>query len=1067
MLIIVITASVYAHAQTFEQRTSKESGLTFRNDIVESDTFNVLADFYAYNGGGVGIADLNGDELLDVLFTSTSNGVAAFRNNGNLKFEDVTASCGLRIDDKGVNTGVLIADLTGDGYPDVYLCRRYLPNRFFVNNGNGTFTDRSEGSALSIAAFSTSANAFDYDRDGDLDVFLVNSGEPRRQGYLNPGVNDRLFENEGGGRFTDVTPRAGIIDKGYGLSASIGDLNNDGWPDIFVTNDFEERDKIWINQRNGTFADSSAKAMANMSWASMGSDVADINGDGLLDVVTVDMLPRDNYRRQTQIGGMSIYGPFFDSVQRVHNALHINRGNGRFSNVCYIAGIAATDWSWSVLAQDFDLDGLVDLYVTNGTKRDIGDQDFTNNLFAGDSLARADAYKRMPQSKLKDYFFRNTGGFRFINAGQTEGLAQPEVSNGSAYGDLDNDGDLEIVVNNTDALATLLVNTSVEPARADKHWVGFTLKGSPSNQTAIGARITVFVPGATYMKEVFATRGFLSTSDTRPIFGLGSATRIDSVIVRWPTGEVSTEKNIPINSYRVVELPPSAPQWSAPVPKPTLMGKLRKATIPFYHNENSYDDFKRERLLPYRLSKEGPGLAVGDVNGDGFADVILTGPKYQSTQCFLQYPDERMIAWPCGLDYVAAEDVDAALIDIDGDHDLDLVIVTGGNEFDEGDPELEDRLYRNDGKGVFSQIQNGLPGGFESGSCVAPIDFDGDGDVDLFIGGRVVPGKFPRIARSVLYRNIKGVFYDVTDSIAPGLSHVGMTTRATWADIDNDKDSDLVVVGDWMTPRVWRNDKGRFSDVSSEMGLDGHEGLWSAIHAADIDSDGDMDLIAGNVGLNCRVTPEPDKPLICFVGDFDENGSIDPIVTQIIDGRRVPTRGRMTLIQHMPTLTRTFNTYDQYARADINDVLNPTQQDTAQKLTVREFASTVFVNDKGRFVSRPLPDMAQISPIMAILSRDMDRDGDLDLIVAGNTKTADSDNIAFDAGIGLVILNDGNGRYTTLKARESGFNAPHEVRRMAILPVPGASDLLCVSVNNRTPRLFHLPPAAPLSTPGR
>lgn len=1056
-LIVMVMLQAYVYAQTFTPRSAQESGITFRNDIVESDTFNVLADFYAYNGGGVGIADLDGDGLQDVVFTSTSNGISHFRNTGKLKFEEVSASSGLQINDHGINTGILIADLTGDGHADVYVCRRYLANRFFVNNGDGTFTDRSEGSALSVAAFSTSANAFDFDRDGDLDVFLVNSGEPRRQGYLNPGINDRLFVNEGGGRFADATERSGIVDKGYGLSASIGDLNGDGWPDIFVTNDFEERDKIWINQRNGTFADSSTKAMANMSWASMGSDVADIDGDGLLDVVTLDMLPRDNYRRQTQLGGMSIYGPFFDSLQRVQNAVHINRGNGHFSNVGYMAGVAATDWSWCVLAQDFDLDGRVDLFVTNGTKRDMGDQDFANNLYSIDAASRKNAYLKMPKSKLRDFYFRNTGGFRFEDASQKNGVVEFEVSNGAAFGDLDNDGDLDVVVNNTDTTATVLVNSTREQSAKGAHWIGLVLKGLDANSSAIGARVVVFTADAKITREIYPARGFLSTSDTRAVIGLGMTERIDSIVVTWPTGVISTSLAVPIDTYTTIVMPSDAPAWSAPLLRPALMGKLRRATIPFYHRENAFDDFKRERLLPYRFSKDGPGLAVGDVDGDGYADVILTGSKYQPTQCFRQKPGEVMMAWPCGLDYADAEDVDAALVDIDGDKDLDLVVVTGGNEFDAGDPELEDRLYRNVGKGFFTQIKNGLPGGNESGSCVAPSDFDGDGDIDLFIGGRVVPGKFPIAARSVLYRNDKGVFVDVTDQAAPGLSRVGMTSRAIWADIDGDNDDDLVVVGEWMTPRIWRNTKGSFKDVSSEVGMDGHEGWWSAIHAADVDNDGDIDLIAGNVGLNCRVAPEPEKPLICYVGDFDDNGSTDPIVTQVLDGKRVPTRGRMTLIQHMPTLTRTFNTYDQYAKADIDAVLTPTQKDSAQKLVAREFASTLFMNEKGRFTSRPLPDMAQISPITAVVSRDLDLDGDLDLILAGNTKTADGDNIAFDAGIGLVLLNDGAGGFTPLAARESGFNAPHEVRRMAILPVPGSFDLLCVSVNNRTPRLFHLP----------
>ena len=1043
----------------FERIDPMLSGIAFRNDIVESNSYNVLTDFYAYNGGGVGVADLDSDGLLDVVFTSTSSGITHYRNKGGMRFEDVSSKSGLQILDSKINTGILIADLTGDSYADVYICRRYEPNRLFVNNGNGTFADRSIGSALSVAVFSTSAYAFDYDRDGDLDVFLVNSGEPRRQGYLNPGVSDRLFRNDGNGVFADVTASAGILDKGYGLSASIGDLNNDGWLDVFVTNDFEERDKVWMNSGDGTFGDSSANAMANMSWASMGSDIADLDGDGLVDVITLDMLPRENYRRQTQLGGMSIYGPFFDSTQRVHNALHLNRGNGRFSNVCYMAGVAATDWSWCVLAGDFDLDGRQDLFITNGTKRDLGDQDYANNLFAKSDAAQTDAYKQMPKSKLSNFLFRNVGGFRFSDVTAVGGVSDPEVSNGAAMADLDNDGDVDLIVNNTDTTATVFMNRTIQPFDHSANWIGVSLRGGSANYTAIGARVTVYSGGATIVREVMAARGFLSTSDTRIHIGLSKQDVVDSIVVRWPTGTVSKHTKLIAKSYTTITMPSDSPTWLPPAKKPTIMGKLREATIPFRHQENSFDDFKRERLLPYRFSKDGPGLAVGDINGDGFADVIVTGPKYQATQCFLQRPNEKFEAFACGIDdVVEAEDVDVALVDIDGDKDLDLVVISGGSEFDEDDPELEDRLYRNDGKGQFKRVVGGLPGGNISGSCVEVNDYDLDGDADLFIGGRITPGKFPHLARSILYRNDKGKFKDVTDEMAPGLSLVGMTTRAIWADIDGDKDADLIVVGEWMTPRIWINTKGRFKDASDEWGMSDHEGWWSAVHAVDIDNDGDLDLIAGNVGLNCRFAPEPGKPLICYVDDFDDNGSIDPIVTYVVDGKRVPTRGRQTLMQHMPALTRKFNTYAQFAVAGIDDIIPSGRKDSARALVAREFASCVFINQKGRFTAQSLPDLAQISPITAIITRDLDADGDMDVVVAGNTKTADGDNIAYDAGIGLVLINDGRGSLTPLGPQESGFTAPHEVRQMAILPIAGASDILCVAVNGRAPRLFHLPP---------
>jgi hypothetical protein len=1057
MTVLQTVWPAYAFGQRFERLPAARSGVTFRNDIVESDTFNVLADFYAYNGGGVAAGDIDNDGDVDLVFSGTQNGLVAYRNDGALSFTDVTDKAGLRVADGDVSTGVLLADLTGDGFLDVYLCRRYRPNRLFVNNGNGTFTDRSDGSPLSIAAYTTHACPIDYDRDGDLDIYVVNGGEPRRQGYINPGSSDMLVRNDGAGSFHDVTSEVGLVDRGYGLSAVVGDLNDDGWPDIWVTNDFEERDRLWIN-KHGTFADSSAKAMASMSWASMGSDIADLNGDGLLDVVTLDMLPRSYDRLQTQIGGMSIYGPFFDSLQRVHNALQLNRGKARFSNVCYISGIAATDWSWAVLATDLDLDGRNDIFVTNGTKRDLGDQDYTYSLYAGKGTIRTDAYRNMPSSKLADFAFRNAGGFRFEDVSADWGLNEAEVSNGAAYADLDNDGDVEIIVNNTDAVATIYVNRTIDAATPPPSWIGLSLKGPRGNPTAIGARVTLAGPRGTIIREVAAARGFQSTSDTRIVAGLAAIGGLDSVIVRWPTGVVSVHTALAPGRYNEVVLGPDARPWTEPPASPTLLTKLPKASIPFHHRENSYDDFKRERLLPYRFSKDGPGVAVGDVNGDGRTDVVVTGPRYQATECFIQQADGHFVPWPCGIDDVVdAEDVDAVLVDVDNDKDLDLIVVTGGNEFDPEDPELEDRLYRNDGKGRFTRVPGGLPTELASGSRITVADFDADGDADLFIGGRVVPGSFPNASRSVLFRNDRGTFADVTDVLAPGLSTAGMTTDAAWVDVDGDRDLDLVVVGEWMTPRVWRNTKGRFTEVTSELGLADTEGWWQSVQPADVDGDGDMDLIAGNVGLNCRYVPEPGKPLLCHVADFDENGSLDHIVSWDVDGKRKPTRGRMVLTQHIPTLTRSYTTYAQFAAADLEDIIPAPRLDSARVLTVREFASSIFLNEGGRFRRVSLPDMAQIAPILDIVTRDLDADGDLDVVVAGNLKTSDGDIIGMDAGLGLVMLNDGKGALRPLEPEQSGFMAPYEARRMAVIPVRGSSDLLCLTVNGRTPRLFTLP----------
>lgn len=1050
--------------QVFQVMSPSRTNVNFRNDIYESDSLNVLLDFYIFNGGGVGVGDLDQDGLQDIVFSSTQKGIRFFKNLGDWKFEDRSTESGLVIPDATQNTGVLVADLNTDGLLDVYISRRYAKNRVFINQGNGVFRDETESSPLAIKAYTTQAVQLDYDRDGDVDLFLVNSGEPRRKGYLNPGLSDLLLRNDGNGAYADVTSAAGINDKGYGLSAAIGDFDDDGWPDIYVANDFEERDKIWLNKRNGTFEEAASQRLPNMSWASMGSDVADINSDGLLDVVTVDMLPRDNYRRQTQIGGMSIYGPFFDSLQRVHNTFQLNRGGGHFINVGYMSGIAATDWSWSVLTQDYDLDGDQDLIITNGTKRDLGDQDFAYNFLSNPTAYRADTYKSMPSTRLNNFYFANRGeeGSRiaFDDRSIPAGLSDSVISNGAAYADLDNDGDMDLIVNNTDTVALLYRNVTVEQGIA--RWCGVRLVGSRMNVAGIGTRLVWHVssPAArrTVMQECYTARGFQSTSDARMSIALDSNERVDSVVAQWSDGAVSVLRGPTRGAYAPITSEnrspiPSAAITAVPVSKP-LFARIADTILPYRHRENSYDDFKRERLLPYRFSKDGPAMVVGDVNGDRLPDVITAGAKYQPTQCFMQQKDGTFAPADCGLDdAIEAEDIDFALIDIDKDADLDLVVVTGGSEFEPDDELLYDRVYTNDGKGNFTRRMNELATA-TAGSCITTADFDSDGDVDLFIGGRVRPGRFPELAPSTIWANVKGHFIDVTDSVAPGLRYVGMTSSARWVDIDGDKDQDLVVVGEWMTPHVWKNTKGRLTDVSSAMGLDSLEGWWSTVREADIDGDGDQDLLVGNVGQNCLFTPNPGKPLECYVADFDDNGSLDPLMFRYVNDKRVPTRGRSTIIAHMPTMTRSFTTYASYAKADIDDILTEEQKETATHLVAREFSSGLLRNTGGRFVFEPFPLIAQAAPIRDMLPTDIDGDGDLDLLAVGNSRIADGDNIGFDSGMGLAMRNDGNATFTPLLASQSGFWVKREARKIARIQRPGRADVIVVTTNSSTPVLF-------------
>ena len=1041
-------------AQTFSRVASEDCGITFANPVVETDTFNVLTDFYAYNGGGVGVGDYDGDGLLDLYFTGTQEPDRLYRNLGNLEFEDVTDVVGLTYDPATISTGVLFTDVTGDGHDDIIVCRRYGHLLFFVNDGEGGFRERSQHMGLVVEGTATIASPIDYDRDGDLDLFVVLNGEPRRKGYINKGVGDRLFRNDGTGSFTDVTKEAGINDVGYGLSVGVADLNDDGWPDVFVANDFEEADDLWINRGDGTFRNEAHDRLQNMSWASMGSEIADLNADGYLDIITLDMFPRDHQRRMTQLGNMSIYGPYFDSTQRINNALHLGTGSGHYVNICHLAGVAATDWSWSVLSADFDHDANMDLFITNGIKRDIGDQDYNYDLYNPQKELTSNVYLKMPRSWLPNFYFAGTGTLQFDDATVRMGLADSLISNGAAYADLDNDGDLDLILNNTDTTAALYRNTTIESGSSG-HWLQVALRGRIPNHKGIGSRLWIYTAAGVLVREAQPVRGYHSSVDPRVHIGLGSIATVDSIVVRWSDGTRTLMSNIAVDQ-EVTIVQRVREQWVAPLPEQTMFSSLPERTIPFVHRENRYDDFKRERLLPYRLSTWGPGCAVGDVNGDGIEDVILTGAKYATTNAYLQQQDGTFVeAEGAGLDdQDEAEDVDAALFDADNDGDLDLYLATGGSEFDPEDLELADRFYRNDGEGHFTHDPDAIPEVLRSNTCVRPVDFNGDGDLDLFVGGRVVPGFFPLAEPSVLLENVNGQFEDVTDRKAPELQTAGMVTDAVWTDVDGDGDQDLVVVGEWMAPCLYINDGGTLKKQDVD-GFNGHAGIWSTVVAADIDLDGDEDLLAGNIGLNCRYVPDLEHPIVLTAGDFDENGSIDPLIMYTPDDDTtvlLPTRDRMALIQHMPITTRTFNTYRQYAEATRGDFIPSDKLDTALVLSVTSYRSGVFRNDgQGGYTFEAFPELAQVAPIYGIHVADVNGDGSPDVLVAGNNRSADPDQVALDSGIGLVMLNRGDGSLAPVPAGTSGFVVGGQARRIQVVKTASGEDLIVIPMNRDLP----------------
>lgn len=665
----------------------------------------------------------------------------------------------------------------------------------------------------------------------------------------------------------------------------------------------------------------------------------------------------------------------------------------------------------------------------------------------------------MPTSRLPNYLFLSDTGLRYRPAAGEHDLADPRISNGAAFVDLDNDGDLELLVNNTDDEATLLMNRTIERA-GDKplDWIGFQLRAGAANPQGIGTRLVVSTNLRSVTRETYTSRGFQSTSDDRIVVGLRNGETVDSVIVHWTDGQRSIYRNLQPGRYHDLNRSTSTflPERSGERARP-ILSAIVDSTLPFVHRENTYDDFKRERLIPYRYSKDGPRMAVGDVDADGREDVIVCGAKYQPTQCFFQKNDGTFVSRACGLnDVIESEDVDVVLFDVDGDRDLDLYVVTGGAEFSDGDDELADRLYVNDGKGQFSPSST-FVSDRSAGSCVVVADIDRDGDQDVFVGGHIVPGKFPTSARSTLYRNDRGRLRDVTDEQAPGLANVGMVTSATWVDIDQDADLDLVIVGEWMSPSIWRNTKGRFDNVSAALLPHNIRGWWSCVRSMDVDGDGDQDLLLGNIGLNCRFVPEPNNPIRCRTADIDENGSLDQILSLSIEGREVPLRGRQLLTQHIPTLTRSYTTFDSFAKASVADLF--IDRDTSSMTTMQAdmFESGILVNAGGRFTFSALPELAQAAPIIEMLPFDIDRDGDLDILITGNTRTADADVIGYDGGMGLVLRNDKAGNFTPLTARESGFVVYGEGRDLAIVRRRGAADLLIATRNSASARLFALP----------